>query len=1085
MRYLSALRVCSAAAFARIGCAVLILVALAGDRARAEEAGSAAATEPTQATGLLDLRDSGWDFSRDGLVSLDSWQFHPNRILTGDALQDAFETGTDVAVRFPGYWTGTPLPDGRMPRFGFGTLLFTVELPEPSRGLALQLRHTFSAYRIEVNGQVLDDIGQVGTSREAERPAIASRLIALPDGAETLRIAMPLSNFRFWMGGGMRGKVFLGSADKLAEIVVSQDRLIWFLGGVLTILFVYHVGLFAFRPGDRTNLWFAILCFCFLGRLTTSWYPILHDTLGEDYYWLTIRIGTLSAYSVIIFSALYVYSLYPKEFSRKILILVLSIMIIFSAMVGLPFHLATLSVIPALIVTLCFVCYGAYVGCLAVTRRRSGGVLFLVAWVGFTASSIGAVLNFGQFTSSPNLLPFGFLFFVALQALLLSQRLSRSFNQVEALSQELSVNNERLQRLDKLKDQFLANTSHELRTPLNGIIGLTDSLLAGAHGTLNREVKRTLDMISKSGRRLSSLVNDILDSAKLRNRDLALSRTAVDLHEAVDVVLHLSRPLIGAKPVRLQNAVPVDLPLLDADENRLQQVLQNLVGNAIKFTASGHIVVKAEDAGDSVVVVVEDTGIGIPEDRREAIFNSFEQVDASTERAFGGTGLGLSITRSLVELHGGRVWVESELGEGSRFYVEWPKAAVDGKEVARGRGGFRRSRPAAGVSAAPAGSNGHRHAGDEVVALAPLDRSNGSGVVEKTKNGTSVLVVDDDEINRHVVANFLSLEAYDVIEAEDGVRALEILDDHHPDLILLDIMMPRLNGYEVCRRVRTKADQSNLPIIFLSAKDRADDLVAGFESGGNDYITKPVSGPELLARVGTHARLTQIQSEALRQEKLAAIGQMAAGIVHDFKNSIGVIKGYAEMLAEDDIEDRDEAAGFATTIAWEADRISSMAYEILEYSRGQISLNREDVSVAAFLGEVKAAIAPLFDRKGLDVTIADPPGALVSIDVSRMVRAFTNIAGNAADALTAGGRFSLGVRREKGRIEFSLTDTGPGIPEEIRDTVFDPFVTHGKAGGTGLGMALVKSTIEAHGGTIRFETATGKGTTFFVSLPAA
>jgi len=1084
MWFFSAVRACSAAAFARFGCAVLILIALAGDRTRAEEAGSAAATEPVQANGLLDLRDSGWNFSRDGLVSLDSWQFHPNRILAGDALQDAFETGTDVAVRFPGYWTGAPLPEGKMTRFGFGTLLFTIELPEPSQGLALQMRHTFSAYRIEVNGQALDGVGLVGMSRETERAAMGSRLIALPDGVETLRIAMPLSNFRFWMGGGMRGKVFLGSAEELADVIVSQDRLVWFLGGVLLILFVYHMALFAFRPGDRANLWFAILCFCFLGRLVTSWHPILHDYLGEGYYWLTIRVATLSAYTVMLFSALYVYCLYREEFSRRVLYFIVGSFVLFCAMAFLPFNIATISVTPAFMVTLFFVAYGAYVGCLAIIRRRSGGVLFLIAWVGFTASSIGAILNFAQITSSPNLLPFGFLFFVALQALLLSQRLSRSFNQVEALSQELSANNERLQRLDKLKDQFLANTSHELRTPLNGIIGLTDSLLAGAQGRLNRDVERTLDMISKSGRRLSSLVNDILDSAKLRNRDLALSRTAVDLHEAVDVVLHLSRPLIGTKPVRLQNAVPVDLPLLDADENRLQQILQNLVGNAIKFTGSGHIVVKAEDANDSVVIVVEDTGIGIPEDRREAIFESFEQVDASTERAFGGTGLGLSITRSLVELHGGRVWVESELGKGSRFYVEWPKAAVDGKEVARRRG-VRRSRADAGIGAASAGSNGHRHTGEAVAALAPLDRSNGSGMVEKTKNGTSVLVVDDDEINRHVVANFLSLEAYDVIEAEDGVRALEIIDDHHPDLVLLDIMMPRLNGYEVCRRVRTKADQSNLPIIFLSAKDRADDLVAGFDSGGNDYITKPVSGPELLARVGTHARLTHIQSEAVRQEKLAAIGQMAAGIVHDFKNSIGVIKGYAEMLAEDDIEDRDEAAEFATTIASEADRISSMAYEILEFSRGQVSLNREDVSVEAFLGEVKAAIGPLFDRKGLDVMIADPPDARVSIDTRRMVRAFTNIAGNAADALAAGGRFSLGVRRAGDRIEFSLTDTGSGIPEEIRETLFDPFVTHGKAGGTGLGMALVKSTIEAHDGTIRFETATGEGTTFFVSLPAA
>ena len=226
-----------------------------------DERGTGGRVSTVAEGGKLDLRDSGWDFSRDGTVSLDRWQFFPNQLLSGNALREAFATGTDITLSFPGYWTGTPLLDGKMPRFGYGTLLFTIELPEPARGLALQLRHTFSAYRIEVNGQALGGVGLVGTSRESERPAMGSRFIALPDGAETLRIAMPLSNFQVWMGGGMRGKVFLGSADKLTEVIVSQDRLVWFLGGVLIILFVYHVGLFAFRPGDRTNLWFAILCF--------------------------------------------------------------------------------------------------------------------------------------------------------------------------------------------------------------------------------------------------------------------------------------------------------------------------------------------------------------------------------------------------------------------------------------------------------------------------------------------------------------------------------------------------------------------------------------------------------------------------------------------------------------------------------------------------------------------------------------------------------------------------------------------------------------------------------------------------------
>ena len=1036
---------------------------------------SAASDLPEPSSGLLDLRDSNWDFAQDGSISLYRWQFHPNRILTGAALQEAFEAGTDILVPIPGYWTGTPIPDGTMGRFGYGTLLYTIELPEPSNGLALQFGNMFSAYSVEVDGLVLGGAGTVGTSRAAERPAFHSRILRLPDGSTTLRIAMPLSNFVFWPGGGSQTRVLLGSTEHLANAAEVKERLAWFLGGVLMILGIYHLGLFVFRPGELSNLWFAMICFALLGRATTAWYSIAHDIAGEEYYWLSMKLAGLASYSTLLFIVLYVHSLFREDFSNYVLYFVMCFALPGIISVFLPGQIWTALIMPMLFAAGVGIVYTTYVSVLVVVRRRSGSTLFLLAWLGFGAAALSSVLNMAQVVAAQNILPAGFLFFVALQGLLLSQRLSRSFDQVEALSEELAEKNESLRRLDELKDQFLANTSHELRTPLNGVIGLAESLRAGAQGSVNAGVDRTLSMISASGRRLASLVNDILDSAKLRNRDITLRRGPVDLREIVGIVLYLCEPLIGAKQVTLEEQVPKDLPLVDADENRLQQILQNLVGNAIKFTAEGQVSVRALEDGDQIAVCVEDTGIGIPAVKQGEIFTAFEQVDATTEREFGGTGLGLSITKNLVELHGGSIWVDSRPGAGSRFWFTLPKA--DPHLVSKAK------EKAEAVEPAPASAKSDAIAiGSAVTAFEPVQSAEPG---KDAPNGISVLVVDDDEINRHVVSNFLGLEHYRVFEAEDGAQALDLVDRYRPDLVLLDIMMPKLNGFEVCRQIREKATLSDTPIIFLSAKNRTEDLVAGFESGGNDYVTKPVSGPELLARVGTHARLTRIQAEAVRQEKLAAIGQMAAGIVHDFKNSIGVIKGYAEMLAEDEIEDRDEAVEFASTIASEADRISSMAYEILEYSRGQISLKRETVSVGSFLEDVEAAISPMFDQRGLDATIADPPHAQVSIDIGRMVRAFTNIAGNAADALSAGGRFDLSARQDGGRIAFALSDTGPGIPDAIRESLFDPFVTHGKANGTGLGMALVKSTIEAHGGTIRFETASGQGTTFLITLDTA
>lgn len=234
--------------------------------------------------------------------------------------------------------------------------------------------------------------------------------------------------------------------------------------------------------------------------------------------------------------------------------------------------------------------------------------------------------------------------------------------------------NHRLQELDRLKDEFLANTSHELRTPLNGIIGLSESLLDGAAGSVPDPMRKHLEMIAYSGKRLANLVNDILDFSKLKNHTLQLNKRPVSVHSAVQILLKITGPLVATKPIALINAVPETLPAVSADEARLQQILYNLVGNAVKFTDRGSITVSAKQDADAVVIDVVDTGIGIPADQIEKIFESFEQVDGAHSRQHGGTGLGLAITRRLVELHGGSISASSTYGVGSRFRVRLPLA---------------------------------------------------------------------------------------------------------------------------------------------------------------------------------------------------------------------------------------------------------------------------------------------------------------------------------------------------------------------------------------------------------------------------
>ncbi|GAA4300739.1 hypothetical protein GCM10023163_22870 [Aestuariibaculum suncheonense] len=415
----------------------------------------------------------------------------------------------------------------------------------------------------------------------------------------------------------------------------------------------------------------------------------------------------------------------------------------------------------------------------------------------------------------------------------------------------------KLKQVDQLKDQFLANTSHELRTPLNGIIGLSESLKDGVAGPLSLKAIENLDMIVNSGKRLSNLVNDILDFSKLKNNDLQLAIRPVDLYAITDLVLKVSESLIKGKPVQLINSVPKDINLVEADENRLQQILFNLIGNAIKFTEKGAIQIETKQVAEKMVISVSDTGIGIPEEKFESIFKSFEQVDGSVEREYGGTGLGLSVTRQLVELHGGNIYVASKVGEGSTFTFTLPMSNAKRQDV---------------VNYKP------QTLGDTVQKIKTDYHEEGVEDVTSEIRNIKVLVVDDEPVNRRVLENHLTVAGYGVVEAGSGTEALNLIKQETFDLVLLDVMMPNLSGYEVCEIIRKEYSASELPIVLLTAKNRVSDLVAGFNVGANDYLTKPFSKNELLSRIKTHVNLKGIHKATSRfvpTEFLKSVGREA------------------------------------------------------------------------------------------------------------------------------------------------------------------------------------------------------------------
>ncbi|NET04578.1 MAG: response regulator [Symploca sp. SIO2B6] len=453
----------------------------------------------------------------------------------------------------------------------------------------------------------------------------------------------------------------------------------------------------------------------------------------------------------------------------------------------------------------------------------------------------------------------GLMFILVSAPARLQAAVERATIRLRRREEELKQANADLQRLDKLKDEFLANTSHELRTPLNGMIGIAESLIDGAAGAITALQQKNLLMIANSGHRLNSLVSDLLDFSKLKHKSLELKLRQVGVREIAEIVLTLSQPLVGNKDLQLINAIPPNLPPAKADENRLQQIMHNLVGNAIKFTDSGTVEITAElvneyweDSPDPqsphLVIAVSDTGIGIREEQFEHIFESFAQADGSMAREHGGTGLGLTVTKQLVELHGGKVWVNSQVGKGSRFIFTLP--------VANGSSSVINSQfPASCLL--PLKS--------EVNEQVPLTTEQKPELDQDKNKQFRILIVDDEPINLQVLVNHLSLENYAITQASNGIEALAMIDKgFQPDLILLDVMMPRMTGYEVCRQLRENFPANELPIVMLTAKNQVHDIVTGLSVGANDYLAKPISKNELLARLHTHLQLSKLNTSYSR-----------------------------------------------------------------------------------------------------------------------------------------------------------------------------------------------------------------------------
>ncbi len=410
---------------------------------------------------------------------------------------------------------------------------------------------------------------------------------------------------------------------------------------------------------------------------------------------------------------------------------------------------------------------------------------------------------------------------IAIQQATLFERLQEELRERQQAQQELILRNAELARATRLKDEFLANMSHELRTPLNAILGMSEALREAVFSPLTAEQNRALETVERSGFHLLELINDILDLAKIEAGQLELERVSTDIENLCRSSLAFIKQQAFKKNIAVELFITEPLPYLLLDERRIRQVLLNLLNNAVKFThPGGKITLRVEIVKESsgkkyLTIAVIDTGIGIASKYLDRLFQPFVQIDSALNRQYAGTGLGLALVKRIVELHGGQVTVNSEVTRGSCFTVHLPVLIE---------------------------SNSTRI----------VEPDNIITTVEETseKNiSSTILLAEDNEANILTVSSYLRARGYKVLVAKNGEEAVTMTESTKPNLILMDIQMPGMDGLEAIRRIRLNFSAIQLPIIAFTALAMPEDRDNCLEAGANDYLSKPVKLKELVVRI--------------------------------------------------------------------------------------------------------------------------------------------------------------------------------------------------------------------------------------------
>lgn len=639
----------------------------------------------------------------------------------------------------------------------------------------------------------------------------------------------------------------------------------------------------------------------------------------------------------------------------------------------------------------------------------------------------------------------------------LERRVEERTAELKLAHDQLESTVAQLREAQTARERFFGNISHEIRTPLTMIMLAAADIQQRSAAVIDQRSSAGLVSISEASRKLVRLVDELLLLAAGQEGKLRIHPEPTDLVAMLRQLVSAWTPLAEQAKLELQGRLPERLSA-NVDPVAIERVTTNLVSNAVKYTPKGGSVeIELAEEPDGIRISVLDTGPGIGEELAQRLFGRFER-SAGEDRRKVGTGIGLSIVKQLVEAHGGSIEARQRPEGGAELRVLLPRTLLLGDSV----------RPAAVKL----------QLGADVRPTSQI--ATGARLGPKGPAKGTIVLAEDDVLLAEQVAKLLSNE-YVVLVAHDGITALELVRSHQPQLLITDVEMPEMNGIELAKAFAESSGDKVAPVIILSAVIDLGTRLAGLDAGAVDYITKPFEPFELQARVRAQLRMRDMTLRLHKAEQLSSLGILTTGLAHELRNPangiVNAIAPLADLLPEDLMHPDNGVRQLVDVIRACAEQIGFLSRQLLGFRRGEVELDIRSIPVAELID--RSVTLAQRSLSGVDLRKKYDPALEMRCAPPLMTQVLTNLIENAGHAAGRGGWVEVNAGVEDGRFLLSVSDSGGGVPLEMRERIFEPFFTTKPVGvGTGLGLSVARDIIHRHGGTL--EVRDGAEQPYFV-----